>query len=233
MTDTALKLAPPSSQKLAHRRYLALWFPFLPTDRILRKEAGDRRDRPAFALVEKSHGALVLAACDPKAVELGLTPGLSLADARARYPQLETAEAQRDADEQAIAFIAAFCDRFTPLVALDPPHGLVLDLTGCAHLFGGEAALLDSLHRRFQEIWHLQVRSAIAGRRKPPALWPGSGVAAFMRPGKRRLRRVRCHWRLWKHRRKRRWPCRAQASKHWAISPPGRPFWCPPGSVRP
>jgi protein ImuB len=163
VTDTALKLAQSSSQKLAHRRYLALWFPFLPTDRILRKEAGDRRDRPAFALVEKSHGALVLAACDPKAVQLGLTPGLSLADARARHPQLETAEAQREADEQAIAFIAAFCDRFTPLVALDPPHGLVLDLTGCAHLFGGERALLDSLHRRFQETWRLQVRSAIAG----------------------------------------------------------------------
>ena len=34
--------------------------------------------------------------------------------------------------------IADWCDRFTPLVAFDPPHGLVLDITGCAHLFGGE-----------------------------------------------------------------------------------------------
>lgn len=163
MTDTALKLAHTSSQKPAHRRYLALWFPFLPTDRILRKEGGDRRDRPAFALVEKRQGALVLAACDPKALQLGLTPGLSLADARARHPQLETAELQQETDEQAIAFIAGFCDRFTPLVALDPPYGLILDLTGCAHLFGGEATLLDSLTRRFQETWQLQVRSAIAG----------------------------------------------------------------------
>ena len=39
--------------------------------------------------------------------------------------------------------IADWCDRFTPLVALDPPHGLFLDITGCAHLFGGEAALLQ------------------------------------------------------------------------------------------
>ena len=39
--------------------------------------------------------------------------------------------------------IADWCDRFTPLVALDSPHGLYLDITGCAHLFGGEAALLQ------------------------------------------------------------------------------------------
>ena len=41
--------------------------------------------------------------------------------------------------------IADWCDRFTPLVALDPPHGLFLDITGCAHLFGGEAALMQTV----------------------------------------------------------------------------------------
>ncbi len=41
---------------------------------------------------------------------------------------------------RALNAIADWCDRFTPLVALDPPHGLFLDITGCAHLFGGEAA---------------------------------------------------------------------------------------------
>ena len=44
--------------------------------------------------------------------------------------------------------IADWCDRFTPLVALDPPHGLFLDITGCAHLFGGERALLQTRLRR-------------------------------------------------------------------------------------
>ena len=42
----------------------------------------------------------------------------------------------------ALNAIADWCDRFTPLVALDPPHGLFLDITGCAHLFGGEAAMM-------------------------------------------------------------------------------------------
>ena len=41
--------------------------------------------------------------------------------------------------------IAEWCDRFTPLVALDPPHGLFLDITGCVHLFGGEAAMMRLL----------------------------------------------------------------------------------------
>ena len=39
--------------------------------------------------------------------------------------------------------IADWCDRFTPLVALDSPHGLFLDITGCVHLFGGEAAMMQ------------------------------------------------------------------------------------------
>ena len=52
------------------------------------------------------------------------------------------------ADRKTLDDIADWCDRFTPLVALDPPHGLFLDITGCAHLFGGEAALLQTLAAR-------------------------------------------------------------------------------------
>ena len=51
-------------------------------------------------------------------------------------------DADEAADAKTLDDIADWCDRFTPLVALDPPHGLYLDITGCAHLFGGEAALL-------------------------------------------------------------------------------------------
>jgi protein ImuB len=49
------------------------------------------------------------------------------------------------ADAKTLGDIADWCDRFTPLVALDAPHGLFLDITGCAHLFGGEAAILQLL----------------------------------------------------------------------------------------
>jgi protein ImuB len=66
---------------------------------------------------------------------------MALADARARIPHLAVAQADTFADDRLLKRLAVLCDRFTPLVALDPPHGLVLDISGCAHLFGGEAEM--------------------------------------------------------------------------------------------
>ncbi len=65
-----------------------------------------------------------------------------MANARAICPQLTVFDADEAADAQTLNRLADWCDRFTPLVALDSPHGLFLDITGCAHLFGGEATLM-------------------------------------------------------------------------------------------
>lgn len=70
---------------------------------------------------------------------------MPLANARAICPDLQVFDADDIADRQTLNDIADWCDRFTPLVALDPPHGLFLDISGCAHLFGGEALMLDAL----------------------------------------------------------------------------------------
>lgn len=44
--------------------------------------------------------------------------------------------------------LVEWCDRYSPLVAQDGCDGIILDITGCAHLFGGEGELLlDSKHR--------------------------------------------------------------------------------------
>jgi protein ImuB len=143
------------------RRYLALWFPYLASER-LRRRAGAGQDERPLVLVEKDRGALRLADCDRRAVALGLTRGLTLADARARIPELTVVEADPAADQRLIEWLAALCDRFTPLVALDPPHGLVLDITGCAHLFGGEAALRQRVGRSMDWLG-LTVFASIAG----------------------------------------------------------------------
>ena len=82
-------------------------------------------------------------------------------------PELTVFDADEVADRKTLDDIADWCDRFTPLVALDPPHGLFLDITGCAHLFGGERALLQivcgALTRRGFAVsaaiaWHLDLR---------------------------------------------------------------------------
>ncbi|WP_246659493.1 Y-family DNA polymerase [Ancylobacter moscoviensis] len=100
---------------------------------------------PPLVFVEKAQNALRLAAVDRAAHRRGLAPGLTLADARARIPDLAVIDHDPAADAAFLEEVADDCDRWTPLVALDGGDGLVLDITGCAHLFGGEAAMRQRL----------------------------------------------------------------------------------------
>lgn len=72
---------------------------------------------------------------------MALGPGLTLADARARVPDLIVQDHDAAADADWLDRLADRCVRFTPMVAADPPDGLLLDVTGCAHLFGDEENL--------------------------------------------------------------------------------------------
>src|SRR5215470_2203820 len=135
-----------SADSASRRRILSLWLPQLPIDRIRRhlSSSDAQADFPRVVVV-KEHNALLLYAIDEVAVRAGLSIGLPLANARAICPELTVHDADEAADRKTLEDIADWCDRFTPLVALDLPHGLFLDITGCAHLFGGEAALLRQL----------------------------------------------------------------------------------------
>ena len=147
------------------RRYLAVWFPWLPSDRLRRQEQendGPPEDAPPVVLVEKVKGALRLAAVDPAAARAGLTPGLTLADARARTPSLRTVAHRPDADAALLAHVLEDFGRFTPMIALDSPHGLMLDVTGCAHLFGGEAGLMQMVQTRAGRAG-FKIQGALAG----------------------------------------------------------------------
>jgi protein ImuB len=142
------------------RRYLALWFPFLSAER-LRIARRQLPDAP-FALVEKQRGALRLAAVDPRALALGLGAGMALADARALVPDLGTFEHDPAADRAWLDRLARGCARYTPMVAPDPPAGLVLDVTGAAHLFGGETGLAGDAAMRLARLG-MTLRQAFAG----------------------------------------------------------------------
>lgn len=89
-------------------------------------------------------------------------PGMPLADARVRVPELVAMEADPVADQHWLERIADACDAFTPLVEAEPPDGLLLDVTGCVHLFGGEAALIAKVETRMRR-WASHVRLAMAG----------------------------------------------------------------------
>lgn len=85
---------------------------------------------------------------DRHAQALGLAPGIALADARARTPDLLVFERDDHADQDWLERIADGCARYTPMVSIAPPDGLILDIAGCAHLFGGEAALIADIEAR-------------------------------------------------------------------------------------
>ena len=98
--------------------------------------------------------ALRIAALNDAAARLELKVGMALADARAMYPKLAVADADFAGDCQTLRAIADWCNRYTPLVGIDAgdaPDGLMLDISGCAHLFGGEAALCRDLVARLGE----------------------------------------------------------------------------------
>lgn len=127
------------------RRVVSLWLPTWPTDRLRKQGAPD-----GVPLVTSAHDGRrrVVAAANQEAMSLGLYAGMKLAQAQALVPGLVIQEAEPDADAAALARLAAWCLRYAPLTAAAPPDGLWLDVTGCAHLFGGEMHLLRDLLTR-------------------------------------------------------------------------------------
>jgi protein ImuB len=148
------------------RRILSLWLRRLSADRLTRRSP-DLAGQP-LAVVATVRSARQIAALNDEAARLGLRAGMALTDARAMYPQLAAIDADDSADAHLLDRIADWCDRYTPLVGLDPPDGLFLDISGCAHLFGGEDALRRDLIRRLAA-QGFHARAAIADT--PGSAW--------------------------------------------------------------
>jgi protein ImuB len=103
--------------------------------------------RPFVTAITIGNRRLV-AAASPEARAGGITPGLPLADAHAFLPGLAVFEADPAGDAAALRRLAEWCGRYSPWTAPDGADGILLDITGCAHLRGGEAALLDDVLAR-------------------------------------------------------------------------------------
>lgn len=101
-------------------------------------------------------------AVDPTALRLGLRRGVPLAHARAWVPDLVVADADPAADADGLHRLALWALRYSPIVAVDPPDGLWIDVTGASHLVGGERPLLDDLVGRLAGMG-VAARAAIAG----------------------------------------------------------------------
>ncbi|MEL6169563.1 MAG: DNA polymerase Y family protein [Pseudomonadota bacterium] len=128
---------------MPNRRILSLWFPRLGVERCLRQGHG-APDIP-FAIVGDHGNMQVLTSLSADASAAGLNRGQPLRDAQAMCPTLLTRRQNPHGETQFLGALRRWAGKFSPWVAEEAPDGLLVDLTGCAHLFGGEAALLDQV----------------------------------------------------------------------------------------
>ena len=156
------------------RRILAIWCAQLSVDRwqlsrgveargaeAEEARANEGEGEPPTALItETAHGPRIDAVNDSGA-RVGARVGMMLADARALYPNLKTAPSDPAGDLACLEKLAVWAQRWGPWSALDPPDGLLVDVTAVGHLFGGEGRLLADVERAFAKR-HLRVRAAIA-----------------------------------------------------------------------
>ncbi len=163
------------------RRVLSLWLPRFATDRVSRARPLSRV-RP-FVLTRAEGGRLLVAAANPRAEAAGIALGLPLADAQARLPALLCLPETPAEDARALVALAEWCGRYTPWVAIDGADGLFLEIAGCGHLFGGEAALVADLLDRMAR-FGFAARTAVAAT--PGAAWAlarfGAGSPTILDP---------------------------------------------------
>jgi protein ImuB len=135
---------------LSSQRVLSLWLRRLSTDRIARSRQKSREQSAPLIVIGRRGNAEVLTALNDAAEQIGLSTGLALVQARAMYPSIDTIAEDTEADTILLESIADWCLRYTPLVACDAPDGLLLDISGCAHLYGGEHELVADLAARLE-----------------------------------------------------------------------------------
>lgn len=175
------------------RRILSVRLPHWPIARyrLARRKTGapppDGVAGPPFALVAAGAHGPVLHDRDRGAGEAGLHAGMRLADARALCPDLRTAAADPGGDRAALARLARWCTRWSPWTATDGADGILIDISGCTHLFGGEAALCDDLAGRLARMG-IPARTAIADTIGAAHALARHGAQSIAPPGEDALR---------------------------------------------
>lgn len=140
-------------------RFLSIWFRHLRTDSYVLRNP-ELRDLPIILTV-LDHGRVVITAANAKAEQQGIYPGMGAADARAIIHGLHVADDEPARAEKLLHELALWCIRYSPCIAVDPPDGLHLDISGCAHLWGGETPYLKTIVTRMRSAGY-DVRAAIA-----------------------------------------------------------------------
>ena len=170
------------------KRFVSIWFRHLKTDWFALRHP--ELKTIAFALRAPDHGRMIIAAVNATAQQQGIVTGMTVADARAISQNIEVADDKPEIWLKLLNRIAEWCIRFSPVVAIDPPDGIILDVSGCTHLWGGDKPYLTEMYKRFKNRGY-DIRLAIAdtaatawavaryGKDKP-VIQPGNDAEALL-----------------------------------------------------
>ncbi len=141
------------------KRYVLIWFRYLRTDWFARRQP-ILRDTP-FVLSSPVHGRMVITAANAVAHTYGIDIDMTVADARVILPSLKILDDKPEHSNILLKGLAEWCIRYTPYVGIDSADGLVLDATGCTHLWGGEEAYLTDIVSRLKSLgYHVHATMA-------------------------------------------------------------------------
>ncbi|MFT6025750.1 MAG: protein ImuB, partial [Ascidiaceihabitans sp.] len=124
-----------------NRRILSLWFPRMGADRLIRRDPL-LTDLPLGVVAERAN-MQVLTSINASAEGHGIRVGQPVRDAHAMCEGLITRQQNTHAEQLFMGVLRRWAGKFSPWVAPEGDDGLVVDLSGCAHLFGGEQALVQ------------------------------------------------------------------------------------------
>jgi protein ImuB len=125
------------------KRFLSIWFPYLTTDWLCLRQPELSKLPFVFAIPER--GRKIITAMNALAQAEGITQGMPVADAKAIVPGLQVFDEKPGRDLKLLKALGEWCIRYSPVVGIDPPNGLLLDCSGCSHLWGGEASYREEM----------------------------------------------------------------------------------------
>ncbi len=141
------------------KRFVSIWFRYLKTDWHCRRQPSLKK--VPFVLTSPDHGRMIITGANVQAQTQGVDTGMAVADARVMILSLEAADDDAALAQRLLNNLARWFIRYSPVVSIDLPDGLILDATGCAHLWGGEKQYITEIHRRLHEFgYHTQIAMA-------------------------------------------------------------------------
>ncbi|MDP9042964.1 MAG: DNA polymerase Y family protein [Bacteroidota bacterium] len=131
------------------QRFVTIWFRHLKTDWFSIRQPALRG--VPFVLASPDHGRMIISAANIEALLQGIELGMVVTDARAIFPSVQILDDDPKLAERLLKSIAKWCIRFTDCVAIDLPDVLILNVTGCAHLWGGEMQYIQDISQRLKK----------------------------------------------------------------------------------